>query len=74
MKTLRERTEKELNQVLFKKNPERMRGLLDMANLLNEWGGQIRHPYALGDCLLCKFNLLTKRQIRNNPQWKYWKE
>ena len=56
MRTL---TEKDLNPVLLKKNPERAEGMLALANLANEmYAKSSNHPYLIGDCLLANVNLL----------------
>ena len=43
---------------------------LSFAELVNDYSSVINHPYFLGDCLLCKLNIIDKRQIKKNPYYK----
>lgn len=42
-------------------------GVYVAAELASEYDTSSTHPYRLMDCIMAKLNLLSKRQIRKNP-------
>lgn len=63
-KPIKTRSIAELNQHIATKNPDWTAGVLEAANWLNDQGDISRNGYWMGDILLFKFNLITKRQLR----------
>ncbi len=59
-----------INKSAYGNRREMVNAWLAMAEQVNMFGSIINHKYNLGDCLLCKFNLINKNQIRKNPYFK----
>lgn len=60
---------KDLNQTLVKRNPVRTEAMMDTCNFVNEaWFTTSTHRWLIGDCILLKFNLIKKKQVRVNKR------
>ena len=60
-----------LNLALITRHRQWAQGVLDAAALVDEmYSGCSTHKYLLGDCILLKLNLITKRQVRVNKRRK----
>lgn len=57
----RPRTIKDLNIVLYKRDPARIKTIVEVANMLNDWQGAMNPNYLLGDLLLFKLNILSSK-------------
>ena len=69
MRRIKSREIRMLNQEIVKRRPEWVQGLLDAASIIDEtYSSSSTHKYLIGDCLLFKFNLLRREQVRNNPK------
>jgi len=63
------RTLDNLNPWIAARKPNWAQGMLDAAQLVDEmYSGTTTHKYLLGDCILLKCNLITKRQVRVNKR------
>lgn len=59
----------DLNQHIVKRVPNWSAGVLDATQLLDDmYSSSATHKYLLGDCVLLKLNLITKRQVRVNAR------
>lgn len=43
-----------------------VQGLKDAAEFINSFNKVTLHPYLLGDCILCKFNITDRKRPRKN--------
>jgi len=53
------------NQRTFDRDSYRM-GIEAAASFVEMFDKHVQHPYRLSDCILCKFNLISKRKLRKN--------
>ena len=64
---MKERTINQLNQRIVTRKRAWCETMLYAANYINEWNSSVNHAWMLGDVMLFKHNLITKRQLRRNP-------
>jgi len=53
------------NQRSFDRDSYQM-GIEAAASFVEMFDKHVQHPYRLSDCILCKFNLISKRKLRKN--------
>jgi hypothetical protein len=67
---MKERTIADLRGAIKCFPKEELDGMLKMVNMINfDFASSTNHYYALGDVILCKLNLLSKRQLQKNPYY-----
>jgi hypothetical protein len=68
MRRLRSLNLSDVNRTLLRRQGVYVLGVLDAANLANElYASSSSHPFAIGDCILAKLNLLhPKMKPRRN--------
>lgn len=50
----------------LKRNDEKSRTIAMVCEMIEPFDAKVNHPWRLSDCLLFKFNLINKRQVRPN--------
>jgi hypothetical protein len=52
----------------LKRDDAKARAIAMVADFVEQFDKQVDHPSRLSDCILLKFNLINKRQVRRNPR------